>query len=240
MSLLRDFLVAPRTGEAAADDRARRMRRARAATPADAVTATSLGLLAPARDLPAIAAAVGLAIARTAPAALVCLAAPGPSPGLRAPARPAAARLAASLRARGLEASARGRLALAHLGGEPLAHAGGEPPARLPDEPLADAATRALAAAGPLPTLLAVAARDDAIDALLATRDAILVALPPSAEPALARLALAGALELVVRAGPLARAAPLALDLDPVQRTLALAGVRAPRAISAAVAELVA
>jgi hypothetical protein len=264
MSPLRDFLVAPRTGEAAVDDRARRTRRARAATPADAVTATSLGLLAPARDLLAVAAAVGLAIARTAPAALVCLAAPGPNPGLRAPARPAAARLAASLRARGLEASARGRLAIAHLGGEPLthvvgeppahvggepparlsdeplAHAGGEPPARLPDEPLADAATRALAAAGPLPTLLAVAARDDAIDALLATRDAILVALPPSAEPALARLALAGALELVARAGPLAHAAPLALDFDPVQRTLALAGLRAPRAISAAVAELVA
>jgi hypothetical protein len=270
MSPLRDFLVAPRTGEAAVDDRARRPRRARAATPADEATATSLGLLAPARDLPAAAAAVGLVIARTAPAALVCLPAPGPSPGLRAPARPAAARLAASLRARGLEASARGRLALARVGGERLAQVGGErlahvggerlahvgveplggydrpahvgeePLAHAGDEPLADAATRALAAAGPLPTLLAVAARDDAIDALLATRDAILVALPPSAEPALARLTLAGALELVARAGPLARAAPLALDLDPVQRTLALAGLRAPRAISAAVAELVA
>jgi hypothetical protein len=272
MSPLRDFLLAPRTGEAAVDDRARRTRRARAARPADEVTAPSLGLLAPARDLPAAAAAVGLAIARTAPAALVCLAAPGPSPGLRAPARPAAARLAASLRARGLEASARGRLAFAHIGREPLARVGGErlahvgggplahvgdeprahvgdeplahavdePLARLPGELLADAATRALAAAGPLPTLLAVAARDDAIDALLATRDAMLVALPPSAEPALARLALAGALELVARAGPLARAVPLPLALDPLQRTLAVAGFRAPRAISAAVAELVA
>jgi hypothetical protein len=185
MSLLRDFLVAPRTGEAAVDDRARRTRRARAATPAAEVAATALGLLAPARDLPAAAAAVGLAIARTAPAALVCLAAADPTPGLRAPARPAAARLAASVRARDIEASARGRLALA----------------RLPDGQLAGAAARALAAAGPLPTVLALAGRDDEIDALLATRDAILVALPSSAAPALAQLALAGAEELVARAG---------------------------------------
>jgi hypothetical protein len=224
MSLLRDFLVAPRTGEAAVDDRARRTRRARAATPAADVAATALGLLAPARELPAAAAAVGLAIARTAPAALVCLAAADPTPGLRAPARPAAARLAVSLRARDIEASARGRLALA----------------RLPDGQLAAAAARALAAAGALPTVLALAARDEEIDALLATRDAILVALPSSAAPALAQLALAGAQDLVARAGSLGRAAPLTLALDPLQRTLALAGLRAPGAISIAVRELVA
>ena len=52
---------------------------------------------------------------------------------------------------------------------------------------LAGAAARALAAAGPLPTVLAVAARDDELDVLLAARDAILVALPSAAEPALAQ-----------------------------------------------------
>ncbi|HEX6619361.1 MAG TPA: hypothetical protein VF024_06875, partial [Solirubrobacteraceae bacterium] len=76
-----------------------------------------------------------------------------------------------------------------------------------------------------------VAARDDEVDALLAARDAILVALPPSVEPAMARLAVTGA-------AALAPAAALTLALDPVQRALALAGVRAPRAIAAAVMEL--
>jgi hypothetical protein len=243
MSSLRDFLVAPRTGEATVDDGRRRPHRARAAASADeaavddrrwrrrgarpaavdAVTALSLGLLAPPRELPAAAAGAGLAIARTGSAALVCVHAPGvgtEAPALRAPARPGAARLAASLRARDLDASARGRLALV----------------RLPDDraQLAGAAARALAAAGPLPTVLAVAARDDELDVLLAARDAILVALPPATEPALAQLALAGA------AGLVPRAAALALGLDPLQRALALAGLRAPRAIRDAVAGLVA
>jgi hypothetical protein len=62
-------------------------------------------------------------------------------------------------------------------------------------------------------------------------RDAILVVLPSSAEPALARLALAGA-------AALAPAAAVTLALDPVQRALALAGARAPRALLAAVDEL--
>ena len=65
-------------------------------------------------------------------------------------------------------------------------------------------------------------------------RDAILVALPSSAEPALAQLALAGATALV------SAAAAVTLALDPLQRALALAGVRPPRTISAAVRELVA
>jgi len=62
--------------------------------------------------------------------------------------------------------------------------------------------------------------------------DAILVALPSSAEPAMAQLALAGATALVP--------APAALTLapDPLQRALALAGVRAPPTIAAAVREL--
>jgi hypothetical protein len=243
MSSLRDFLVAPRTGEATVDDGRRRPHRARAAASAeqaavdegrrrvagarrtassDAAPALSLGLLAPLRELPAAAAGAGLAIARAGSAALVCVHAPGvgtAAPSLCAPPRAGAARLAASLRARDLEASARGRLALV----------------RLPDDraQLAGAAARALAAAGPLPTVLAVAVRDDELDVLLAARDAILVALPPAAEPALAQLALAGAAALAPCA------AALALGLDPVQRTLALAGLRAPRSIRDAVAGLV-
>ena len=229
MSRLGHFLVAPRTGEtgggtprteeAAVDDHTpRRPRRARAAVSSIAAPAPAIGVLAAPRDLPAVAASVGLAIGRSAPAVLVCLSAPLFVPAFRAPARAAAARLAASLRARGLEAAARGRLALV----------------RVPGEGSTDAVTRALAAAGGLPTVLAVAGRDEEVDGLLAARDAILVALPSSAEPAMAQLALAGAAALAPAA------AAITLALDPVQRALALAGARAPRALSAAVQELVA
>jgi len=218
MSLLRDFLVAPRTGETAVEDRARRLRRARAAASAVETAAPAIGVLAPARELPPAAAGVGLTIGRSAPAVLVCLGMPVFVPAFRAPARAGAARLAASLRARDLDASARGRLTLVHL----------------PDEGRTDAVTRALAAAGVLPTVLAVAVRDQEVDGLMAARDAILVVLPPSAEPAMAQLALAGAAALV----PLAAAVTLAPD--PIQRALALAGLRAPHAISAAVRELTA
>jgi hypothetical protein len=220
VSPLRDFLVAPRAGAAAAGDPARRVRGARADASSDVGAAVSLGVLAPARDLPAAAAGVGLAVVRAAPAVLVCVGAPIPAPVLPAPARTGAARLAASLRARDLEASARGRLALVRLPGDRAQ--------------LSGAAARALAAAGPLPTVVALAARDDEVDALLAARDAILVALPTAAEPAMAHLALAGAAALV----PCATA--VALSLDPLQRALALAGVRAPRAIAQAVMGLVA
>jgi hypothetical protein len=213
MSLLRDFLVAPRMGEA--DDRgSRRPRRARAL--ASSPAAPAIGVLAPARDLPGAAAGVALAIGRSAPAVLVCLSAPVFAPAVRAPARAAAARLAASLRARHLEASARGRLALVQM----------------PDAGRADTVTRAFAPADGLPTVLALAGRDEEVDALLAACDAIVVALPPSAEPALAQLALAGAAALAPAA------AAVTLALDPVQRALALAGARAPRALIAAMHEL--
>ncbi len=244
MSPLRDLLLAPRPDEGAAvgdapevTRAARAVPQAAAAAPQGASAAPSLGLLAPARELPAVAAAVGLALARAAPAALVCVraaaeasdrSAPGAlaaAPAFSAPPRGAAARLVASLDARGLQAHGRGRIAVVGLpcGGD------GDDDA----DALAAAAGRALAAAGVLPTVLAVAARDAEVDGLLASRDAILVAAGPASTPELARLALAGA----ARLGP--PAAAMTVALDPVQRALALAGVRAPRSIRDAVAGLV-
>jgi hypothetical protein len=217
MSPLRDLLIAPRPAEQAPSAApARRHLRTRAAP---ATAAASLGVLAPARELPAVALAAGLAIAHGWPAALVCLPAPLLAPAPRAPARRDAARLAASLSARGLDAEARGRLAVA----------------RLPDdaEDLAGAAARALGAAGALPTVLAVAHRSSAADELLAQRDAILVALGPATEPTLAELALVGATELTPSA------AALTLALDPIQRTLTLAACWCPRTIRHAVGGLV-
>jgi hypothetical protein len=169
---------------------------------------------------------------------LVCLHAPGTELGaaLRAPARTAAARLAVSLAARGLSAEARGRLVLARAGfaedGEQSVAGGAAV-----DEVVAldgpTAMARALAAAGALPTVLGVAVRDPDIDVLLASQGAILVALPPSADPALAELALAGA-------SALSRSvAGVEVALDPISRTLALGGVRAPRSLREAVEGLV-
>jgi hypothetical protein len=186
--------------------------------PAPAALARSLGVLAHPRDLPAVAIAVGVVVARRSPAALVCMHVPGdelPAPALRAPPRAAATRLAGSLRARGLVADVRGRVAVVELARE-ADHAAG-------------AAARALAAAGALPTVLAVAARDPALDVLFAAQDAILVALPPSADPTLAELAASGAARLAPRA------TSITLNLDPASRALALAGVRAPAAVRTAV-----
>ena len=177
----------------------------------------SLGVLAYARDVPAVAVAVGVVVARRGSAVVVCVHAPGQealAPTLRVPARAGAARLVASLRARGLAADARGRVAIVDLARE---------------EDVAGAAARALAAAGALPSVFAVAARDPDLDVLLAAQDAILVALAPSADPTLAELAESSAARLAPRAGS------IALSLDPASRALALAGVRAPAALRAAV-----
>jgi hypothetical protein len=215
---LRDFLIAPReAAEAAAPRRLRLPLRARERAGAAAVP-PSLGVLAPARDLPAVAVAVGVVVARRNPAALVCVHARDvglPAPAARAPARAAAARLAASLRARGLAADARGRVVIVDLARE--------------EGDAAGAAARALAAAGALPTVLAVSAREPDLDVLLAAQDAILVALPPSTDPTLAELAASGAARLA------ARATSITVRLDPASRALALAGARAPAALRAAV-----
>jgi hypothetical protein len=227
MSPLRDFLIAPRAADVTARPPARTTRlrwRRPASDTSSAAWAPSIGVLAQPRDLPTAAAAAGLALAHAGSAAVVCLRAPAAAspdapapvvPGPRAPARAVAARLAASLRARGLAAEARGRLALVALPHDPAE--------------CANAAARALAAAGPAPTVLAVAGRDEDVDVLLAARDAVLVALPPSTDPTLASLALASAQELA------RSAAAVHLALDPIARALALAGVHAPRAMRDAV-----
>jgi hypothetical protein len=240
---LRDLLIAPREGdgegqageaaprEASAPGEAASRRVAvrlrlplRARERGGAVgLAPSLGVLATARDLPAIAVAVGVVVARRSPAALVCVHAAGdelPAPALRAPPRAAATRLAGSLRARGLVADVRGRVAVVQVARE-AEHATG-------------AAARALAAAGALPTVLATAARDPDLDVLLGAQDAILVALPPSADPTLAELAASGAARLAPRA------TSIAVNFDPASRALALAGLRAPAAVRAAVHGLIA
>jgi hypothetical protein len=141
-----------------------------------------LALLAPPADAPALAAGLGLALARRerAPVAVVCVWSAGTSrPSWRAPALPAAARLAAALAARGHGARASGRLVVVRLA------AGCE-----------DAATEALrvtAAAGAAPTVIALAGpRDAAFDAVLAQQDLVVLAAPAGSDPALARLAAAG------------------------------------------------
>ncbi|MGZ6642758.1 MAG: hypothetical protein ACXVFT_13100 [Solirubrobacteraceae bacterium] len=195
MSALGDFLLAPgRTG------RVRPVARARRAS-------ATLGVVAPAPALVPVACAAGVALARRAraPRSVVCLftgTTPAPAPGPR----PGSNALAASLAARDVPAHRRGRLLVAALPAEP-----GE---------AARAARLALAAAGDLPFVLAVAIRTASLDALLAAQDAVLVAAP--AGDALAELAVASAAALAPRAGAIDMPGSLAA------RALARAGLVAP------------
>lgn len=220
---LRDVFLAP------TDDAPEAPRR-------DGTPASSLAVLAPARDVPALAAAAGLALARGAPSVLICLiTAPADPPPALIPPRAAATRLARSLAARNLPAHTRGCLVVAHVAtsarrAEWPASLGAATPSG--EQAAPPAAGHALAAAGAVPTVLGVAARGAETDALVAGQDAVLVALPPSADPALAELALAGA-------AALGRAAAVTVRLDPLARALALGGVRAPGAVARAVRELV-
>jgi hypothetical protein len=142
----------------------------------------SVALLAPAGDAPALAAALALALARRerAAGAVVCVWSPAPARALwRAPALPAAARLARALAARGHAARGSGRLVVVQL-------AAG-------CEEAAAEALRVTAAAGAAPTVIALAGpRAAAFGALLESQDLVVAAVAPGAEPALARLAVAG------------------------------------------------
>jgi hypothetical protein len=146
-------------------------------------TPPGVAVLSPAPDAYALGAAIGLAVARRRRSAVVavCVWTAGSAgrQGWRAPAMPAARRLAAALIARGHAARAAGRLVVVRL------------PAS-PDE-AAVQARRATAAAGGAPTVLALGGpRVAAFDDLLAEQDLVVVATPSGTDPALARLALAG------------------------------------------------
>ena len=193
-----------------------------AEAPATARSAPAVAVLAPPADAAALGSALALALARDrrASAAVVCVwsAAP-PRPSGRAPARPAAARLAASLAGRGHDARAAGRLVLVRLAGT--------------EEDAASESLRVGAAAGAAPAVLALAGpRAAAFDVALAAQDLVVVAVPPAADPALAQLAVIGLERAVVCPLPPA---------DPA-RALAAAGLAllpaARRALAAPVAAL--
>jgi hypothetical protein len=213
VSALRDFLLAPPAARPTA---------AVAPVMPPAGPAPRVALLAAVGDLPGLGAAVALAcLGSGSPVGLLLIwtgaeaAAPPAGPAL-----PAARRLAAALVASGQPATAAGRLARAALPADPVAAA-------------ADA-TVALGLAGAVPAVLALGARHGAFDAALAGHDAILVAPPAGAPPALRALALSGVDGLT----PVARL----LDAAPGRgaRALAQAGLVAPRDVRAAVTEALA
>jgi hypothetical protein len=190
----------------------------RAAAPV-AAAPPAAGLLCRPGDALALGSAVALSLRPGARAGLVAVWRPhgGPSsPALRAPPTRHARRLAASLSARGLDASASGRLARVKLP---------EPPPEA-----AAAAERALAAAQAPAVLVVAGPRCAALDAVLATLDRLLVAAAPGEDPALARLAADG----LARLGP---PADLVAGLgSPLVRALAGYGLLAPpRAVLAPV-----
>ena len=209
MKALRDFLVEPAPARSptaslpdgtrppgAAADATRARSRSAAVPPGVAV------LCPPGHALP-LGAAVALLLRRSARARaglVVVWAQPHAAraaSGLAA--APAARRLAATLVARGLDAHATGRLAVVRAPADPV-------------QAVAVAA-RAIAAAGPAPTVLALGRRDQRFDALLGEQDRVLVAASPVAEAALVSLALAGLAAVArearachVEPSPLARA----------------------------------
>jgi len=193
-----------------------------AAVPATRRPPPAVAVLAPPPDAAAFAAALGLSLARLhrSPTAVVCLWSPQAArSGWRAPAMPAAARLAKTLAARGHDASAAGRLVFVRLSPS--------------SEEAASQALRASAAAGPAPALLALAGpRAAAFDELLRLQDLVVVAVAPVSDPALARLATTG----------LERALTCAVPPAGFARSLAMAGLAllpsTRRAVAAPVAAL--
>jgi hypothetical protein len=185
-----------------------------------------VAVLAAAADAPALGAALGLALARRRRAPVVAVfvwsAGRSPAPSWRAPALPAARRLASRLAARGYDARPAGRLALVRLAGS--------------GDAAAPAARRALAAAGAAPAVLALGGpRTAAFDELLAEQDLVVVGARSGADPVLTRLAVAGLVGAV-------RACACEVPTAHPARSLAAAGVAllpsARRALAIPVAEL--
>lgn len=169
-----------------------------------------LAVVCAAHDVAARAAAVALAISARGPALALSWSPAEPGWAPRVPAIPAAARLAGSLHARGIEARASLRLVHAHV-----ADAAG--------------ARMALAASDRAPAVIGVAVpRTAAVDAVLAAMDGIVIALDGAC---LSTLATASA----ARLGP--PVAEWTAALPPGAAALARAGLASP-ALPADVARL--
>jgi hypothetical protein len=194
---------------------------------AERTVPSTLGVLVSPGDASVVGAALGLAVAAAhhAPCALVCRwtgaePAEAPRSGL---AGGAARRIAQRLGARGLAAGACGRVVTVAL------------PAS--DTEARAATERALAAAGDIPLVLAIAgARSPAFDPLLATLDRLIVVPPFGAPAGLEPLAIDAAARLGRGAGLLRPPATgtatgrllatTGLPLSPVWRKAALAALR--------------
>jgi hypothetical protein len=220
-----DVFVAPADDHAAStggDARSRRAPRDRARTSVAERAPAAVAVLAPPADAPALGAALGLALVRagSVPVCAVCVGSPAAArAGWRAPPMLAAARLAATLRARGHDATASGRLVVVRLSADA--------------EEAASQALRAGAAAGAAPTVVVLAgARAAAFDELLAMQDLVVVAVARETDPSLAELASAG----------LERALTCAVPPADPARALAAAGLvllpSTRRALAAPVAAL--
>ncbi|HUR86285.1 MAG TPA: hypothetical protein VMY78_13160 [Solirubrobacteraceae bacterium] len=140
----------------------------------------SVAVLTTPHDALALGGALGLAVARRrrAPVVVLCVwsATPGGWPAWRAPAFPAASRLAARLAARGHDARAAGRLAIVRVATHDDAHA-----------------RQVLAAGGSAPTVLALGGpRTPVLDELLAEQDLVVIGTRGGPGAALTSLALAG------------------------------------------------
>lgn len=185
-------------------------------------TPPSVALLCAAPEVRPFAAALGLALARRgrAPITLICVWTAGLQAGGsrgRAPASPAARRLATALALRGLSVRAAGRLVAVALPAEPLQ--------------AVEQARRAMGASGGAPTVLALGGpRNRVLDELLFEQDLIVVAAAPGGDPAIARLA---ALDVEDGRG---RVCVCEVALTPAARTLAAAGLGVPASARRALA----
>jgi hypothetical protein len=227
MKALRDFLLEPapprrpRPAPARKPTTARREGTLPPGAPADATRALprsaavppGVAVLCPPGHAPAVGAAVALLLRRRARAGLVVVwAAPHDARGGSGlAAAPAARRLAATLVGRGLQAHATGMLAVVFAPSDPVQAAA--------------VAARAMAAAGPAPSVLALGRRDPRFDALLREQDRVVVTVSPVAEAALASLAVAG-LASVAREVRACRVEP-----SPLARAVVASGAWVPAAV---------
>jgi hypothetical protein len=189
---------------------------------AAAPPAPCVGVIAAPRHALAVGSAVALSVARPLRArrAVVCIWPSGRwvRPALRAPASAGARQLRRSLDARGIEATAAGRLVRVVL----------------PDRPevAAALAQRTVGAAAAPVVLVLAGARPEVLDEVLLEQEAVVVAADPDADPSVADLAVA---TLADRHPAVSRGT---LPLGPAARALATAGAAAPPGASRALAQM--